>query len=191
MFARLALLAAAIILGVGAFSPDAMNTTDNNTTLRNIPSNAAPYITRLGYAAPGDAPPLVFKSSNAACSLSGGNGAAAGMTYSGTPSGKISKNLFTGEVHGAVKLTLTAKGSSTGNAGVSLPAGFSGVSAVGKFTRDQVGSAIWHNGLPGSPVQPFIFGPADAGGLQLLQNGGGGFLTEANFANNTSIQFSW
>jgi len=58
-----------------AYSPDTVATTDNNTTLRNIPSTAAPYVMRLGFAAPGDTgSPLMFKASNAACSLNAGNG---------------------------------------------------------------------------------------------------------------------
>jgi hypothetical protein len=74
---RLLLLAfslAAFLFITGAYSPDAVNSAENNAKLKNIPSSAAPFIMRMGFAVAGDAPPLLFKSSNAACSLNAGNG---------------------------------------------------------------------------------------------------------------------
>jgi hypothetical protein len=74
---RLLLLAfslAAFVFITGAYSPDAVNSAENTAKLKNIPSTAAPFIMRMGFAVAGDAPPLVYKSSNAACSLNAGNG---------------------------------------------------------------------------------------------------------------------
>jgi hypothetical protein len=65
---------AALTLLTGAYSPDGVNAVDTTAKLNNVPSTAAPYVMRMGFAAPGDAPPLMFMSSNAACSLNSGNG---------------------------------------------------------------------------------------------------------------------
>jgi hypothetical protein len=65
---RFLLLAPLLLLLTGAYSPDALMTTENNTTLRNIPISAAPYVMRLGFAVAGDAgAPVVYKATNSAC----------------------------------------------------------------------------------------------------------------------------
>lgn len=46
----------------------------NNSFLRAAPSTAYPAIMRAGYAAAGDAPPLLFLTSGSACSLNAGTG---------------------------------------------------------------------------------------------------------------------
>lgn len=47
---------------------------DNNTRLSALPAAFAASVLRLGYAAPGDAPPVLYTPSSSACSLNAGAG---------------------------------------------------------------------------------------------------------------------
>ena len=69
------IIAGALFYGVPASALDpTVSTTDTNATLHLIPSTAYKAITRLGVFAKYDAPDLLFKPSNSACSLNAGAG---------------------------------------------------------------------------------------------------------------------
>ena len=65
--------ATAVLLLLGTTASGPMSVA-NNTQLQALPSYQAAAATRLGFAAPGDAPPLLFTSSGSACPLNGGAG---------------------------------------------------------------------------------------------------------------------
>lgn len=71
---RVVFLVVSLALLLGASTPDVVVTTDNNATLRNIPTIAANLVQRLGVVTKGDAPPLLFRPGTAACPLNAGNG---------------------------------------------------------------------------------------------------------------------
>jgi hypothetical protein len=109
---RLLLLAfslAAFLFITGAYSPDAVNSAENNAKLKNIPSSAAPFIMRMGFAVAGDAPPLLFKSSNAACSLNAGNGDDGSQVKSLDSNGWLSSPIAAGSTSASSELSRTTR----------------------------------------------------------------------------------
>jgi hypothetical protein len=122
-------------------------------------------------------------------------GGTTGIAYASN-TGRVLKNLYTGEVHGTVGITLTSKGSSTGTVSVSIPGWLNSLLAadrsVGTPVSTQIGTNLFYNTLPSVQAPMVIIGTAPGQiGIQLQNNNNAGPLTDANFTNTSSISFSW
>ena len=119
-----------------AYTPTAVS----NTSLSAIASTAYPQVTRLGYAAAGDSPPVVYTPSGSACSLNAGAGdggsqvpSADGKCWIGNFNGRFSVASF-GPTNNFV-----------GDDGPALAAAISAASAAGGGTVFLDAKPYWNN----------------------------------------------
>ena len=120
------------ILGTGNTSISTAITINNNTQLTALSSSITGPVIRLGYAAAGDAPPVVYTRSNSACSLNAGAGD--GGSQVPTSDGKcwLAKYADTIDIRGFCSATQRATDISTcAQNAINAAQAFSGVSYGG------------------------------------------------------------
>ena len=119
-----------------AYTPTAVS----NTALSAIASTAYPQVTRLGYAAAGDSPPVVYTPSGAACSLNAGAGDGASQVPSAD--GKCWIGNFNGRLSVA---SFGQHNNFSADDGAALAAAISAASAAGSGTVILDSKPYWNN----------------------------------------------
>jgi len=172
--------------------PNAAPKVDNNSSLSALPYSYAPSVLRLGYAAAGDAPPVLYTRSNSACSLNAGAGD--GGSQVPTSDGKCwvwskptvtDARIFGMDTSGAssANVPLAAAFAATGTGTVALPSGATALLTDALTISAAASLSCSGNGGATIKVDYANFNMAAAGVIVLA----GGAQPAAGFGDNCKI----